>query len=496
MGAAIGLSAVGAGTGLGVEVLRETDTTSADVKNSYVAYLNSANNLDIKAVNNTKLNYEIFDVGVGVVGAGLAGSVGVANVKNTILTNIENSTLSNIKTVNINAENNLDFDNFAFTGAAGLGGIGVGVAVNTVDSLIKTNIDNTKIKAENIFVSSTENRDFNERAAAICAGGIAVSANVMVTNIGTELADSYESAANAGSENKDGSQVNVNEKLSTANDATSKNRLSGNFGEDNPANGLNFETSEVKATKGGTDEGISSGIETTIKNSTFEANTVDINNSAENDIVMDGRSGAVGAVSLNGAVGILNVSKNSALNVINTNINSADDISIRNSVSGTTKLDITQGSAGLFAANVSYAALNSSGVDKVKISGGNFTAGSSINVINSDNSQSNVNSVGVALGAGAAGVLIAEGRVDSANNIVIDNGAEFTTTGKEVTQENGETESSINIKDTNSTPLKVEAQAVTGGALFAGTGIAATATTNGSAEIEIGEGVKFNSQKS
>lgn len=142
----------------------------------------------------------------------------------------------------------------------------------------------------------------------------------MVTNIGTELADNYESAANAGSSDKDGSQVNINEKLSTANDATSKNKLSGNFGTDNPANGLNVSTSEVTATKGGSAEGLTSGIETTITNSNFKANTIDINNSAVNEVVMDGRSGAVGAVSLNGAVGILNVSKNSALNVTNTNI--------------------------------------------------------------------------------------------------------------------------------------------------------------------------------
>ena len=318
----------------------------------------------------------------------------------------------------------------------------------------------------------------------------------MVTNIGQELADSYESAANAGASDKDGSQVNINEKLSTANDATSKNKLSGNFGENNPANGLNVSTSEVTATKGGTSEGLSSGVETTIKNSTFAANSIDISNSAVNEVVMDGRSGAVGAVSLNGAIGILNISKNSALNVINTNINSAEDISIRNSASGTAELDITQGSAGAFAANVSYAALNSSGVDKVKISGGNLTAGSVINVINAENSQSNVNSVGVALGAGAAGVLIAEGKADSANSVVIDNGAVFTTTGKEISLDDGSTytASNINIQDTNGTPLKVEAKAVTGGALFAGTGIAATAETNSSAEIEIGEGVQLNAK--
>lgn len=496
LGVAIGFSAEGAGTGLGVEVLKETDRTSANIKNSNVNYLNDTNNLDIKAVNNTKLNYEIFDVGVGVIGVGAAGSIGVANVQNNVLTNIENSTFKNINYANINAENNLDFDNFAFTGAAGLGGVGVGVAVNTVDSLIKTNVDNSTIKAESIYIGATENRDFNEKAAAIGAGGVAASANVMVTNIGKELADNYESATNSGSENKDGSQVNINEKLATANDATSKNKLSGNFGDNNPANGLNVSTSEVTATKGGTSEGLSSGIETTIKNSTLEANNVDISNNAVNDIVMDGRSGAVGAVSLNGTVGILNVNKNSALNLINTNIKASDDILVENSISGTTELDITQGSAGAFAANVSYAALNSSGVDKLNISGGDLTAGSSITVMNADNSQNNVNSVGVAVGAGAVGALIAEGKSDSSNNIVIDNGASFTTTGKEIKFDDGETyiDSNINIQDINGTPLKVEANAVTGGALFAGTGIAATAMTNGSTEIVVGEGVKFNSK--
>ena len=90
--------------------------------------------------------------------------------------------------------------------------------------LIKSNIDNTTIKAETISIGSIENRDFNEKAAAIGAGVIAASANVMVTNIGTELAYSYESAANSSSNDKDGSQVNINKKLSTANNATSKNK--------------------------------------------------------------------------------------------------------------------------------------------------------------------------------------------------------------------------------------------------------------------------------
>ena len=379
---------------------------------------------------------------------------------------------------------------------AGLGGVEVGVAVNTVDSLIKTNIDNTTIKANSILVSSTENREFNEKAAALGAGGVAASANVMVTNIGTELADSYESETNSGSENKDGSQVNINEKLSTANDATSKNKLSGDFGTDNPANGLKFETSEVLATKGGSTDGITSGVATSIKNSTFETNNVEISNNDMNNIVMDGRSGAVGAISLNGAVGILNVNKNSDLNLTNTNIKAENAISISNFVDGITELEITQGSAGAFAANVSYAALNSGGNDKIKISGGKFTAGNSIDVFNVDNSESVINSVGVAVGAGAAGFLIAEGKTDSSSNITIDNGAEFTTTGKEIELENGEkyNESSIYIQNINGTPLKVEAQAVTGGALFAGTGIAATAVTNGSSEIEIGEGVNLNSK--
>ena len=128
--------------------------------------------------------------------------------------------------------------------------------------------------------------------------------------------------------------------------------------------------------------------------------------------------------------------------------------------------------------NASYGRLNVTGKNNLKIESNTLDA-TTLNISNSDASKVNVESKGVSASLErATGVLIAEGSLDSSNEIEINNA---TLTGK-----------TISIKGSAAPEVSVDGLAVSASATFAGSGLFAGSTNNSAAKI-FGDGATFTS---
>lgn len=467
LGVSFGAGITGAGVGLSVDILKTQDRTTTAVNNSDITLTQNAN---VKATNNANVNYQMYDVGAAAIGAGLAGAIGVANVENNVSTDLTNANINSGK-MDIAAQNNLDFENKAAVGGlAGLGGgVGVGVSVNTIDSSVNANVNGGSLKASEIALKSVENRNVNQGVGVVAGGLGAATANVMITNVGKELDSSYESATNKDRAEKDGSQVNVNENLDKANDASLNKVLrdKGLDGDNIKSGGMNIELvsdADKKVTAGGAEN---SGTHINISG-TLNADKISVSNAGTNNLTQGLFTGSAGGISVNGAVGILNLNRNASTD-ITSNI-TAKDLTISNQDGGQSEQNILQGGFGLAAAeNVSHGALNVTGKNNIKIKGGTLDT-TTLNISNSDDSKVNVNSKGVTVSAGRAiGVLIAEGSFKGSNEIEIDNA---TLKGD-----------TISIKATAAPVVNVDALALSAGATFAGSGLFAGSINDSAAKI-------------
>lgn len=467
--AGVAFAGAGAGVGLSVDVLKTKDKTTAAVNDSEITLKTNAN---VQAANNANVNYQMYDIGAAAIGAGLAGSIGVANVENKVSTDLTNATLkTDSGKMKITAQNNLDFENKAAVGGlAGLGaGVGVGVSVNTIDSSVNANVSGGSLKASEIDLKSVEERNINQGVGVVAGGLGAASANVMITNVGKELDSSYQSSADKDRTDKDGSQVNVSENLQKANDA-SLNKVIG--GDNLKSGGMNIELVSEQVTNGGAKN---SGTHINISGA-LNADKISVNNLGTNNLSQGLFTGSVGGISVNGAVGILNLKRNSSTEI--TGNLTAKDLTINNQDLGKSEQEILQGGLGLAAAaNVSHGALNVTGRNNIKIEGGTLDT-TTLKISNSDDSKINVESKGVTASLGRAmGVLIAEGSFKGSNEIEINNAAL-----------KGET---ISINSKAAPEVNVDALAVSASATFAGSGLFAGSINNSAAKI-IGDGATFN----
>ena len=192
-------------------------------------------------------------------------------------------------------------------------------------------------------------------------------------------------------------------------------------------------------------------------------------------MTLGGASG--GAVAANAGVGILNVNRNVGVTITGGSIN-ADKVDVGADISGSTELNVYQGSAGVISGNVAYASISTNGNSDITLEGVNLTA-KDINAIAKDTTTTNLNAIGVSAGGVALGALAAE----AANNSDIS----ITLTGNTVTSESeaGDEESgNINISTDKANTVAAEAIGVAGGAI-GGTGMGATVSDNGSSVITL-----------
>lgn len=507
MGAVLGAAGVGAGVGVGVSVLNENSETTADVTGATISLADDAGDVNVKAENSTKVNYQLYGIGGGIVGT--AGAIGVSNVNSKVNTSIKDTTIGHLETyteqdknadgtlkvdengnpvmiektkiegaaenINISTANHIDFTNNSGSGAVGAAAVGVGVAVNTIDSQVNTSIEGSDLYAKNdINVIAQETRKVNQMAVNAEAGGVAGGANVMITNVGSAVADSYGSGLKTDANGKveEGSNVKIDEIYAKANGIVEGNRIKSDY-----TNGVVEDTGiqKVTADNGGNQESI---VKVDIADVSLHAGkTVSADATADTSVSMDAVQASVGTVlSANGTVGILDVHRNSVVQVNDTEI-TAEDLAVSTTQEGASELNIYQGTIGGQAGiGAAYGSATSTGVNVINIAGSTFTVDNDIAINAKDQSETDVNAIGVALSpGGAASVIVAEGTNDSETKVTIDG-----------TNMNAGNDIDVNAeRKADGDSLHVSATAGSGGLIFAGAGVSATANEFGTVGIAI-----------
>lgn len=493
LGAVLGAGGVGAGVGIGVSVLNENSETAAETVNSNITINDGAQedrDVNINAANNTKVNYQLYSTGGAL--AGVAGSIGVSNVNskvNTTVTGTVIGTTDKANDINIGAENNIDFTNNSGSVAGGAVGVGVGVAVNTIDSQVNTSVGGSELNAFNdINVTAKENRTVNQMAVNAGAGAATGGANVMITNIGSVVADTYGDGLQTDDDGNvvEGSGVNIDDILDEANEAVEGNKLKDGYTMGVDVNAV----PKVTAGKGATAEADKSVVKVNIDNTTLNAGSkVTADAVADTNVSMDAIQAGVGAfANVSGTVGILDVNRNSIVNISGSDI-TAKDLAVNTTQKGTSELDIYQGSiGGLASIGAAYGSATSTGVNNISVSGSTLNIGNDININAKDESKTDVNAIGVSVSGGAASVIVAEGTNNSKTSIII-NDADLKA-GNDVTihTERQAKDESGNKADS----LRVSAIAASGGLVFAGAGVAAIANEMGTVGAEVTGGSNFN----
>ena len=466
----VGASGLGGGLGISVGVLKDDsettvtvgteDSTATDDKTTITA----SGDVNIAAENTATVNPTISATGVGAV-AGVAGATSINNINSKVTTNINNAEINSTGgNISGTAKNNFNVDAYIGGNAAGAVGVGASVTVNTIDSTVQTNVNNSKFNvAKDVTLTAEEARDIYQLATNVALGGVAAGANIAVTTVGQAITDEDVIAkideANAMYANSEGNDINS--MLKGADDALG-------------TAGITNYTPTIGAETGGA----GSAITVNITGSDIDAGdnfNAEAKESGSIGMTLGGASG--GAVAANAGVGILNVNRNVGVNISGGSIN-ADKVDVGADISGSTELNVYQGSAGVISGNVAYASISTNGNSDITLEGVNLTA-KDINAIAKDTTTTNLNAIGVSAGGVALGALAAE----AANNSDIS----ITLTGNTVTSESetGDEESgNINISTDKANTVAAEAIGVAGGAI-GGTGMGATVSDNGSSTINL-----------
>ena len=492
LGVVVGAGGVGAGVGIGVSVLNENSETAAEITNSNITINDGTQengDVNINADNDTKVNYQLYSTGGGL--AGVAGAIGVSNVNSKVNTTVTGTAIGSETTgqandINIGAENNINFTNNSGSAAGGGVGVGVGVAVNTIDSQVNTSVDYSELNAvKDINVTAKENRTVNQMAVNAGVGAVSGGANVMITNIGSAIESTYGSGLQTDDDGNvvEDSSVNVDSILKEANDAVEGNKLQDGYTMGVDVNAV----PEIKAGKG-TDN--ASKIEVDINGTELNAgNKVTAEAVADTNVSMDAIQADGGAfANVSGTVGILDVNRNSIINISNTII-AAKDLAVNTSQKGNAGLDIYQGGFGGAASiGAAYGSAASSGVNNINVSDSDFTVTNDIDINAKDESSTEVNAIGVTLSAGgAASIVVAQGINDSSTTVNISDTDIRADGNIDINAERQAKDENGNKTDS----LSVSAIAGSGGLLFAGAGVGATANEYGTVGAVVTGGSSF-----
>lgn len=464
----VGAGIVGAGAGVSVGVLKDNSETTAEISDDSTDTTNkgtitSSDDVIVVAANTTTVNPMLSATGVGA--GGIAGATSINNINSKVVTNITNIDItSNKGSISSTADNVVNVDAYMGSQAAGLGGAGVGVTVNTIDSTVQTNVNYSNLKAgKDINLTAKEERNIEQLATNATAGAAAaIGANIAVTNIGQEITDEDVKAkiaeANAAYGDDADSLLSDMGALETAGIASSEALPS------------------VAAGYGGNKD---SQITVNIIGGSLDADnniTTAANETDHIEMTLGGASASLGLAGAAG-VGLLNIHRNVGVAVSGTDI-TADNVQVGTNIDGEANLDVYQGSAGLINGNAAVGKINTSGSSAVSLAGTTVT-GQDIDISAQDNSDTDIDSVAVAAGGLAVGALVAEAENSSDVNVVLQN-TNVTANFEAGKEETGK----INVAAEKNNSITVNATNVVASTI-GGAGMQATVSDNGSNIVQL-----------
>lgn len=457
----VGVAGMGAGVGASVGVVKDESTTEATIgQTKDKTKVDADTSITVNATNETVTKPKLSANGVGIVGAGAGGAISVNNMNSTVKANVINAHLqAKNQGIDVKADNTFTMDSYLGSNAAGAGGIGASVSVNTIDSTVQTNVSGSTLTAGgDIDLGAVETRNITQVSTNAQAGIGALGANIALTTVGKTVEDKDALAA-----------------IAKANGAYGNDNLLANGVVSGALQDSGTSADIVKPTVDAETGGKGSQITVNVAASDLQAKqTVSADAKEQGDIHMTLGGGSLGAIAANAGVGKLDINRNVAVNLSGGTQVSGQKIALGTDVTSKAVMNVYQGSAGLLGVNAALGEAKTAGNSVVTI-GDTTLSSSDIDILAQDNSQTEANTLGITVGGVTVGVIGATAKNQS--NTIVD--IKSSSFGKENADAN------INIGTNKNNNVTAHATGGSGG-VVSGTGVIATAEDSGESSITLG----------
>ena len=417
--AAVSAAMVSGAVGAGVGVVNDDFTTDAELVGSTVtakkdSSLSDSGSVKVAADSST---------GVTTVVAGMAGSMGAAastisvnNVNSQTSAVVDNSKVTAEQDFAVDAHNKVTTKFNAATLGAGGAAIATGVGVNTIGTSTLAKVNKSTITAQKAAITSREELDVDQNLVGATVGGMGLNANVMVTSIGTKLADTYGNSDNDKEASFDTAAVlkkaNTaldSQKTATTDDTTASSKVVKDTLHNADTGVASTDASGVTASSGKND---AKGTQVAVTDSAITtADTLNLSADRKTDAKITAASASVsGSLGLSATVAVLDAKKDAGVSISGSTLKANNALSVTADQSGETSIDAYQANiAGVAALSAAYAQSSSSGETKVEAVDSTLISDNrDITMKAADTSQTTSSVYGATAGLVTAGALISK----------------------------------------------------------------------------------------
>ena len=427
--AAVSAAMVSGAVGAGVGVVNDDFTTDAELVSSTVtakkdSSLSDSGSVKVAADSSTNVTTVVAGV-AGSVGAA-ASTISVNNVNSQTSAVVDNSTVAAEQDITVDAHNKVTTKFNAATLGAGGAAIATGVGVNTIGTSTLAKVNQSTVTARKAAVASREELDVDKNLVGATVGGLGINANVMVTSIGTKLADTYGSSDNNGASfdtaavlQKANTALDA-QKTATADGTTASSKVVRDTLHNRDTGVKSTDASGVTASSGKSD---AKGTQVAVTNAAITtADTLDLSADRKTDAKITAASASVsGSLGLSATVAVLDAKKDAGVSISGSTLQANNALTVTADQSGKTTIDAYQANiAGVAAVSAAYAQSSSSGETKVEAVDSTLTSDNNdITMKATDASQTASSVYGATAGLVTAGALVSKAENTSDTDLAI-----------------------------------------------------------------------------
>ena len=532
--AALGGAIGGASVGAGVSIVQDGSKTQAALKDSNIDHEKDNAQDSVTAHNDTDLTSSTASGAVSIsIGAGVSDVITINNMDNTVQATVQNSSIGeNQKAgkITVDAANDLKTKFVAVSAAGGLVGVGMGIGVNTIDTSVVTNVIDGSMNAKAVEITANENRDIAQTAVSAGVGGVAGSATVMVTNIGSKVSDTY-GLTSAETVDQNGGTTTVNDVMTNeqqadisgaftkANEsAAAQDKLFGDKGIKSNDVLLGAGTTDldmgtglasadyktgVQANKGG-DTVVDKaghkidvqGVKVNVSNADITTtDTAKIKANANTDAKITVGNAAAGAASVGSTVGVLDVKRNSGVNITGGNI-SANNLTVGSDQSGTATVDVHQAAASGANFGLFYSGVHLSGNNDINIKGAQLSGKNGVSITTNDTTTASLQTVGGSFALTEnANIFVVDGKNESSSTITVNSEGEGENKkDSEIKAENGDVVITAKHGDGTTKTMSANIIPVSVAGVASGLGFNAMVEDNSITAVDIKDNQQFTAK--
>lgn len=437
--AAMSAAMVSGAVGAGVGVVNDDFATKAELVGSEVTAKKDSSRSDSGSVNVAADS----STGVTTVVAGVAGSGGAAaltisvnNLNSQTSAVVDDSTVTADQDFTVDAHNKVNTTFNAAIHGAGGAAVATGVGVNTIGTSILAKVDKSTVTAQKAAITSREEMDVDQNLVGATAGGLGINANVMVTSIGTELADTYGSSDNNGASFdttaalKRSNTALDSQKTATTDDGDESSKVVKDTLHNADTGVAATDASGVTASSGKSD---AKGTQVAVTNSDITTtDTMALRANRKTDAQITAASASVsGSLGLSATVAVLDAKKDAGVSISGSKLQAGKALSVAAAQSGETGIDAYQANiAGVAAVSAAYAQSSSSGETKIEAVDSTLTSDKEgITMKAEDKSQTASSVYGATAGLVTAGALVSKADNTSDVNLAVKGSALHTAQG-------------------------------------------------------------------